>query len=187
MKKEFQNTLQRQSKKCTYGPYTGRPGHRKHRPNKCTYLYPTNNGNTISILQAIKNKVAYESDPSGNVINLWKHSLSSDTFTLLNKNLDSVPTTKKYKKKQLYTDAENFFCLIKQWVHFQDIDPQSNTDQQNLLFQIKNKQKWTLKHTHHNLRTFIDLVKNDIKTKKKRKKERNEKPKTQSIQRWTKQ
>ena len=185
MKKEFQNTLQRQSKKCTYGPYTGRPGHRKHRPNKCTYLYPTNNGNTISILQAIKNKVAYESDPSGNVINLWKHSLSSDTFTLLNKNLDSVPTTKKYKKKQLYTDAENFFCLIKHWVHFQDIGPKPNTDQQNLLFQIKDKQKWTLKHTHHNLRSFIDLFKNDIKTKKK--KERNEKPKTQSIQRWTKQ
>ena len=34
-------------------------------------------------------------------------------LTLLNKNLDSVPTTKKYKKKQLYTDAENFFCFIK--------------------------------------------------------------------------
>ena len=91
-------------------------------------------------------------------------------LTLLNKNLDSVPTTKKYKKKQLYTDAENFFCLIKHWVHFQDIDPKPNTDQQNLLFQIKNKQKWTLKHTHHNLRSFIDLFKNDIKTKKKERK-----------------
>ena len=118
---------------------------------------------TLSILQAIKNKVTYKSDPSGKVINLWKHSFSSDNFTLLNKNLNFEPTPKKYKKKQLHTDAENFFYLIKQWVHFQDIDPQSNTDQENLLFQNKNKQKWTLKST------FINLVKHDINKEKKKK------------------
>ena len=118
---------------------------------------------TLSILQAIKNKVTYKSDPSGKVINLWKHSFSSDNFTLLNKNLNFEPTPKKYKEKQLHTDAENFFYLIKQSVHFQDIDPKSNTDQENLLFQIKNKQKSTLKST------FIDLVKHDINKEKKKK------------------
>ena len=58
-------------------------------------------------------KIRYKSNPSGNVINLSKHSFSSDTFKLLNKNLNFVPTPKNYNNKQLDTDAENFFCLIK--------------------------------------------------------------------------
>ena len=81
-----------------------------------------------------------------------------DTFKLLNKNLNFVPTPKKYNKKQLDNDAENLFCQIKLRAHFKDINPKSNTDQENLPFQIKNKQKWTPKDTHHNISTFIDLL-----------------------------
>ena len=39
----------RQSKECADCLHNWRPGHKQHRNNKCTYLYPTNNGNTISI------------------------------------------------------------------------------------------------------------------------------------------
>ena len=152
----------RQSKKHADGLHTGRPGHKQHRNNKCTYLYPTNNGNAIGIQRAIKSKIRYKSDPSGHVINLSKHSFSLDTFKLLNKNLNFVPTPKKYNKKQLDNDAENFFRLIKLRAHFKDINPKSNTDQENLPFQIKNKQKWTPKDTHHNISTSIDLVLNDL-------------------------
>ena len=50
-----------------------------------------------------------------------------------------------------------------------------NIDQENLPFQIKNKQKWTPKDTHHNVSTFIDLVQNDL-NKEKKKKVKNPKP-----------
>ena len=73
---------------------------------------------------------------------------------------------------------KNSLHLIK------DINPKSNTDQENLPpFQIKNKQKWTPKEIHHNVSTFIDLVQSDLNKEKKKK---NEKSKTQSIQRGTK-
>ena len=109
--------------------------------------------------------------------------MSLDTFKLLNKNLNFIPTPKKYNKKQRDTDAENFFRLIKLRTHFKDINTKSNIDQGSLRFQIKNKQKWTLTDTHHDVSTFINLVQNDLN---KEKNEKNQKPKTQSIQRGTK-
>ena len=118
-----------------------RPGYKQHNTNKLTYLYSRNNGNTIGIQQAIKNKIRYKSDPSGNVTNLSKHSLSPNTFKLLSKSLNSVPTPKKYNKKQEDTVAENFFHFIKLRAHFKDINPKLNTDPENLPFQIKSKQK----------------------------------------------
>ena len=44
-----QQHQRRQSEKRTDGLHTGRPGHKRHRNNKCTYHYPTNNGNAIDI------------------------------------------------------------------------------------------------------------------------------------------
>ena len=56
------------------------------------------------------------------------------------------------------------------------MNPKPNIDQRNLLFQIKNKQKWTPKDTHHNVSTFMDYVQNDLseeKTEKDKKKKNN--------------
>ena len=80
-----------------------------------------------------------------------------------------VRTPKKYKKRQLDKDAENSFHLIKLRVHFKYINPKSNTDEENLPFQTKNKQKWAPKDTHHNVSTFIDLLQNCPKQRKKEK------------------
>ena len=129
----------------------------------------------MGIQRAIKSKIRYKSDPSGHVINLSKRSFSLDTFRPLNKNLNFVPTPKKYNKKQLDNDAENFFHLIKLPTHFKENNPKSNTDQENLPFQIKSKQKWTPKNTHHNVSTFTDLVQNELNREKK-KKMKNPKP-----------
>ena len=46
----------RQSKKRATDLHTGRLGHKQHRNNKCTYLYPTSNGNTMGTQRAIKSK-----------------------------------------------------------------------------------------------------------------------------------
>ena len=82
------------------GLHSWRPGNKQHRNNKRTNLYPTDNGNAIGIQRVIKSKTRFKSDPSGHVINLSKYSFSLDAFKLLNKNLNFVPTLKKYNKKQ---------------------------------------------------------------------------------------
>ena len=57
--------------------------------------------------QTIENALRRKSDPSGNVVNLSKHSFSSDTYKLLNGNLNFVHTSKRYT--QLSSDLQNFF------------------------------------------------------------------------------
>ena len=85
------------------------PPHRKVRPqttnNKCTYLYPTNSGNAIGIQQAIKSKIRYNSDPSGLVINLSKHSFSSETFQIKNK--------QKWTRLDTYRNVSTFIDLVQ--------------------------------------------------------------------------
>ena len=73
--------------------------------------------------EQLKAKIRYKSDPSENVINLSKHSFSLDTFKLLNKNLNFVPKPKKCNKKQLDTDAENFFRLYQTSSSLQGYQP----------------------------------------------------------------
>ena len=53
------------------------------------------------------------------------------------------------------------------------MNPKPNIDQRNLLFQIKNKQKWTPKDTHHNVSTFMDYVQNDLSEEKTEKDKKN--------------
>lgn len=68
-------------------------------------------------------------------------------------------------------------------MHLKDINRKSISDQGNLPFQIKNKQKKTVKDSYHNVSAFIDLINNDLEKKND---EKNEKSKTQRIQRETK-
>ena len=62
--------------------------------NKGNDFYRTNNENSIDIQRKIKNMLEYRSDTFGNILNLSKHSFSLNTFRLLNKNLNFVPTSK---------------------------------------------------------------------------------------------
>ena len=50
-----------------------------------------------------------------------------------------------------------FFALSNFELTSRKSTQKSNTDQENLPFQIKRKQKWTSKDTHHKASTFIDL------------------------------
>ena len=69
-----------------------------------------------------------------------------------------------------------FFSIIKLRAHFKDINQKSNMDEGSVPFQIKNKQKWTPKDTHHKVSTFIDLVQNGLNTEKTGGKKKNPKP-----------
>ena len=87
---------------------------------------------------------------------------SLKTYRLLNKNLNFVPTPKQYRQKQLDTNTENFFRLVKLRGHFKDANEAQTSDQLYQPFKAKNKTKWTPKETHHTLKTFINLVQHDI-------------------------
>ena len=73
-----------------------------------------------------------------------------------------IPTPKQYSQKQLDTDTENFFRLLKFHAHFKDANETQTSDQLHQPFKVKSKTKWTPKETHHTLETFIDLVQHDI-------------------------
>ena len=141
-----------------------RPYSNQHRSVKGTEFRTRNNANTFKLQRTITNALRYKSDPSGNVVNLSKHSFSFDTYKLLNKNLNFIPTSKRYNKNQLSSDLQNFFRLIKLRAHFKDETCIATVNQPNeqVPFKIKNKEKWTPKETHHTVSTYIDLVENDI-------------------------
>ena len=86
-----------------------RPYSNQHRSVKGTEFRSRNNANTSKLQRPITNVLSYKSDPSGNVVNLSKHSFSFDTYKLLNKNLNFIPTSKRYNKNQLSSDLQNFF------------------------------------------------------------------------------
>ena len=68
--------------------------------------------------QTIENALRLKSDPSGNVVNLSKNSFSSDTYKLLNGNVNFVHASKRYT--HLSSDLQNFFRPIKLRAHFKD-------------------------------------------------------------------
>ena len=62
------------------------------------------------------------------------------------------------------SDLQNLFRLNKLRAHFKDDTCIATENQSNeqVLFKIKNKEKWTPKVTHHTVSTYIDLAKNNI-------------------------
>ena len=62
-----------------------RPYSNQHRSVKGTEFRTRNNANTFKLQRTITNALRYKSDPSGNVVNLSKHSFSFDTYKILKK------------------------------------------------------------------------------------------------------
>ena len=104
------------------------------------------------------------SDRSGNVEDLSKHWFSFYTYKLLDKNLNFIPTSKRYNENQFSSDLQNFFRLIKLRSHFKDDTCITTINQPNeqVAFIIKYKEKWTPKETHRTVKKYIDLEQNGI-------------------------
>ena len=77
--------------------------------------------------------------------NLSKHSFFLNTYKLLNKNLNFVPTSKQYSQKQLNIETENVFRLLKLRAHFKDANETQTSDQLYRPFKFKTKQNGRLK------------------------------------------
>ena len=72
--------------------------HRRRATTKCRNqkrykFYRTNHGNTKKLLRTVEDTIAHQFDPIGNVINLSNKAFTKETFQLLNKNLNFIPTS----------------------------------------------------------------------------------------------
>ena len=120
--------------------------------------------------------VRHRHDPDGNVINLTNHSFSRDTFKLLNKNLNFIPTPDVYNKQKLDKELQNFYRLIKLKGYFKNTENQQPNDQKQIFKGKTNKQKKTNNgipaENYHSTETFINLVEKDINDAKNEPKKR---------------
>ena len=73
------------AKKHPGGLRLKRPYSNQYRSVKGTEFRTRNNANTFKLQRTITNALRYKSDPSGNVVNLSKHSFSFDTYKILKK------------------------------------------------------------------------------------------------------
>ena len=62
-------------------------------------------------------------------MNLAIHSLARDSYKLLNKNLNFIPTPNVYSKQKLYTELQHFYQLVKLKRYFQNKENQTPIDE----------------------------------------------------------
>ena len=73
---------------------------RKHRTDQRHKRHRQNHDNYIKLRKTLEDTIRFQSDPAGQVINLITKKFCKDTFKLLNKNLNFVPTRKTINKIQ---------------------------------------------------------------------------------------
>ena len=61
-----------------------------------------------------------QSDPADSVINFSNKHFTKNVYRLLNKNLDFVPTIKKFNEQLLDEEIDNFYRFIKLKAHYRD-------------------------------------------------------------------
>ena len=142
------------SKKLEPCPSVGGRNNGRHRK-----AHKLNYANVNRIRLAV-GKPRLATDPSGNVVNLTKHSFSIPEYNLLGKNLNFCPTTGNFNSTTLQTDINNFTRKIKLRAHFGTTKEDENNKKE---FYIKNKNStWTPNKTHHTIKTFIEAFQNEI-------------------------
>ena len=70
---------------------------RKYRTDQRHKLHQTNHDNFIKLRKTLEDTIRFQSDPTGQVINLSTKRFYKDTYKLLNKNLNFVPKRKSYQ------------------------------------------------------------------------------------------
>ena len=70
--------------------------------------------------------------PLRNIINLHNTTFTKQTFQLLNKNLNFIPTPSKKNKNQLNRKLDGFFRLIKLKTYLKDKTMYNQTTKNNI-------------------------------------------------------
>ena len=80
----------------------------------------------------------------------------------MNKNLNFIPNPGKPNKRDFDNDTANFYWRIILRAHFGNSDPAPYEGYSN-----NKNSNWTPKEIHHSMKTFIELVNNDLKSPKR--------------------
>ena len=151
------------SKKRVPGHCVSRGPRRKHRTDQRYKLHRTNHGNFIKLRKTLEDTIRFQSDPAGQVINLSTKRFCKDTFKLLNKNLNFVPTQKTINKDTINTQFEDFFSRVKLRAYFKN--KKNNLSSEECIFKKPTNKNWIPTNNHHSIGTFIEATRNEIQEK----------------------
>ena len=91
---------------------------KKHRNDQRHKLHRTSHDNFIKLQKMLEDTFRFQSDAAGQVVNLSTKRFCKETFKILNKNLNFVPTQKTINKNTINKQLEDFFRQIKLRAHF---------------------------------------------------------------------
>ena len=95
------------SKKQKHGLCVSRGPTRKCPTNHRHQFHRTNYENFVKLRRTIENTTGLQSYTAGQLINLSKKQFTKETFKLLNKNLNFVPTKTNFNKTPLHKKLED--------------------------------------------------------------------------------
>ena len=130
----------------------------KMQKSKRYKFYRRNHANTEKLWRTVEDTTGHQFDPIGNIINLSNKTFTKETFQLLNKNLNFIPTPSTFNKNQLNKELDYFFRLIKLK------DNMYNPSTEDQLFKPRTNKKWRPDKNHHNVETYIEASKNALET-----------------------
>ena len=151
-------------KKRVPGLCVSRGPRRKHRTDQCHKLHRTNHDSFIKLRKTFEDTIRFQSDPAGQVINLSTKRFYKDTFKLLNKNLNFVPTQKTVNKYTINNQFEDFFRRIKLRAHFKNKKNKNLSSEEDRFKNLTNK-NWIPTDNNHSIETFIEKTRNEIQEK----------------------
>ena len=152
------------SKKRVPGLCVSREPIRKHRTDQRHKLHRTNHDNFIKLQKTLEDTTRFQYDPAGQVINLSTKRFCKDTFKLLKKNLNFVPTQKNINKDTIKKQFEGFFRQIKLRAYFKN-KKNKNLSSEKDRFKIPTNKNWIPTNKHHNIEAFIEATRNEIQEK----------------------
>ena len=151
-------------KKRVPGLCVSRGPRRKYRTDQSYKLHRTNHDNLIKLRKTLEDTSRFQFDPAGQVLNLSTKRFCKDTFKLLSKNLNFVPTQKAINKDTINKQFDDFFRRIKLTAYFKNKKNKNLSSEEDRFKKPTNK-NWILTNNHYSIGTFIEATRSEIQEK----------------------
>ena len=138
---------------------------KKCRPDKTTILWKRTLKQPKMLQKQkriVEDTTGHQFDPIGNGISLSKKKFTKETFQLLNKNLNFVPTPSIFNKNQLNKELDDFFRLIKLKAYFKHSNMYNPSTEYQLFKPITNKK--CRRYKNHTVETYTEATTNALET-----------------------
>ena len=112
--------------------------------------------------RTVEDTTGHQFDPIGNVINLSNKTFTKETFKLLNKNLNFIPTPSIFNKNPLNKELDDFFRLIKLKAYFKHSNMYNPSTEYQLFKPITNKK--CRRYKNHTVETYTEATTNALET-----------------------